>query len=202
MGLNKIVLGLTGGIASGKTTVLKEFRRLGARTFDCDRIARAVVQPGQPAYKTIARVFGKKILMRNGVLNRKALGEIVFRDRSKRKKLEAIVHPQVVRVLKKRIVSVNSGIVVADIPLLFEARLEKMVDKIAVVWVPRKIQCARVMQRNHLKKAAARRRIRSQWSLQKKKKSADFVIDNSGAFKKTKAQVRELYAALKIELTS
>lgn len=189
----KIVIGLTGGIASGKSRALSEFKRLGAKTLDCDKIAREAVRPGNPAYNKIVKLFSKSVLKPNGALDRKKIATIVFNDSLQRKKLEEIVHPSVIRQLKIKIDAVKSGLIVADIPLLFEAGLEKIVDETVLVWVPRKKQLYRFMKREKLSRDEALLRIRSQMPLSKKKKLAGHVIDNSGGWEKTKRRVKELY---------
>lgn len=193
----KIVVGLTGGIASGKSTVLKEFSKRGAKTLDCDTIAREVVGKGRPALKKISQIFGRKILQRNGSLDRAALAKIVFNNPKKRKILEKIVHPEVIKILNDKISAIKSGLVVVDIPLLFEAGLQKMVDKIIVVWVPLKTQCDRLILKNKIKPQEALRRIRAQWPLDKKKRLSNFVIDNSASLRQAKKQAGQIFEALK-----
>jgi len=192
----RVLIGLTGGIASGKSVVLREFRRLGARTLDCDIIARDAVKPGRPALRQIYRKFGKSVFKKGGSssasLDRKALGKIVFASAQKRKELEKIVHPQVVRVLKKKISTLRSGIMVIDIPLLFEVHLEKLVDYTLVVWAPRKIQFSRLLARNSMGRKEALNRLASQWPLSKKRKLADFTLNNSGSRKGLKLRVKKL----------
>ena len=189
---NKITIGLTGGIASGKSSVLKDFKRLGARVLDCDRMAREVVRPGQPALRKIRKAFGKEVLLKNGSLNRPAMAKIVFKSRPKRKKLEKIIHPEVVRLLKKRMACIPSGLVVADVPLLFESGLERMFDKTLVVWTPLKTQLARLMDRSGMSKGEALSRINAQWPLARKRKMADFTLDNSGFWADSRSQTVSL----------
>lgn len=194
---SKFILGLTGGIASGKSAVLALFKKEGARTLDCDKIAREVVRPGSPALKKIVRAFGPSVLGRDGALDRKMMADIVFASAARRRKLEAIVHPEVVRRLRKGIAAVPSGLVVADIPLLFEAGLGRLADAVAVVWVPRALQFRRLRQRDGFGVREAARRLRSQWPLDKKKKLAGIVIDNSGPLAATRRQVRQWARRLK-----
>ena len=191
-----LVIGLTGGIASGKSLVLKEFRKLGSQTLDSDVIAKDVVEPNQSAYKKIVKIFGPNILQKNGNLDRKKLGSLVFFDPKKRKLLESIIHPEVIRNLRQEIKSSQSQLLVIDIPLLFEAKLQNLVDKIIVVWAPLNQQMARLQKRNKLSSGEIRNRIRSQWSLKKKCAWADFVIDNSKNSSHTRSQVKNLYTFL------
>lgn len=196
----KIVIGLTGGIASGKSVVLNEFKKLGVETLDCDKIAREVVEPRQTAYKKIVKVFGKEVVKNDGWLDRTKLGEIVFHNSRKRKTLEQIVHPQVIKILYEKINRSNSNLIIVDIPLLFEAGLEKMVNKTIVVWCSKKDQFARLLKRNGMRYGDAITRIRSQWPLKKKKQFADFVINNSGSLTETKKHVKQLCFILKQEI--
>ncbi len=191
-----LVIGLTGGIASGKSLVLKEFRKLGSQTLDSDVIAKDVVEPNQSAYKKIVKIFGPNILQKNGNLDRKKLGSLVFFDPKKRKLLESIIHPEVIRNLRQEIKFSQSQLLVIDIPLLFEAKLQNLVDKIIVVWAPLNQQMARLKKRNKLSSGEIRNRIRSQGSLKKKCKWADFVIDNSKNSSHTRSQVKNLYTFL------
>jgi len=175
------VFGLTGGIASGKSTVLNEFARLGAKIIESDKIAHDIYLKGRPAYKKILAKFGKEVLTSNKDIDRKKLGNIIFSSRPKRKKLEKITHPEIIAEIKRQInkLSKNNRIVVVDAPLLFEVKLEKMFKKIIVVWVPGKIQLQRLMKRDKITKTEAQKQISTQISLDKKKQMGDYVIDNS-----------------------
>lgn len=185
---NKIVIGLTGGIASGKSAALEIFKSRGAKTLDCDVIARQAVQPGQPALRKIRKVFGPGVFQ-GKELDRAAMARIVFSKPSERKKLEKIVHPFVYRKLQKEIARHKKGILILDIPLLFETNFGRLVDQTAVVWVPERIQLERLMGRNKLSKKEALDRIRSQIPLSRKKKSADFVLDNSRSLPDLRKQI-------------
>ena len=198
--MKKLVVGLTGGIGSGKSAVLAMFRRGGVKTFDSDKLAREAVRPGRPAARAIRRTFGASVF-KKGRLDRKALARLVFQDAPARKKLEKIVHPEVVRALKRGIAGVGSGLVVADIPLLFEARLKGLADGVAVVWAPRGARLERLARRG-MPAGEARRRMAAQMPLERKRRLADWVIDNSGAPARTQAQVRVLARALKALLTN
>ncbi|HAX62116.1 MAG TPA: dephospho-CoA kinase [Elusimicrobia bacterium] len=168
------ILGLTGGIASGKTTVLNQFKKLGIKTISCDEIARKVY--------TRANVR-KKIKKYFGTLNRKKIAKIIFSDFTKRKQLEKILHPAIIKNLKKQLNLLPSTFyllpVIVDVPLLFETHLEKMFDKIIVVYCKKNQQISRLMKRDKLTKTEAIRRISAQLPLSKKLKLADIIIDNT-----------------------
>jgi len=175
-----VLVGLTGGIATGKSTVARMFRRCGAVVIDADELAREVVQPGKPAWREIVRTFGKTVLNPDRTLNRHALGVIVFGNRTKLQQLERIIHPRVAQAqarLTRQAARRNpEAVVIYDVPLLFEAGIDKRVDKIIVVTADRKTQIARLKKRNRLTRAEAVRRIRSQMPLTKKVRLADFVL--------------------------
>ncbi|OGR82980.1 MAG: dephospho-CoA kinase [Elusimicrobia bacterium RIFCSPLOWO2_01_FULL_64_13] len=193
-GPGKFVVGLTGGIATGKSAVLREFRRLGAGTIDCDRLARDAVRPGKPAWLKIRRVFGGRAFS-GRVLDRKAVARIVFRDPRKRKALERIIHPEVLREMRARISAAKGGVVVADIPLLFEAGWERFVDRTLLVRVPPAVQLDRLLRREGIGRGEARSILRAQWPMARKSRRADDRIDNSGPWAATRAQVRRIYRA-------
>ncbi len=195
----RIALGLTGGIASGKSAALKVFRRLGAATVDCDVLAREAVLPGRAALRKIRKVFGPAVFS-GKKLNRAAMGTLVFSNPSARRKLEAIIHPEVIRKVKESIRRQKKGLLkdllVVDVPLLFEAKLKKLFDKTVVVWVPGKTQVQRLMRRNRISRPDALRRLDAQLSLSKKRKMADFTINNSRSLKDSERQIRLLYRRL------
>ncbi|ADI25810.1 dephospho-CoA kinase [Geobacillus sp. C56-T3] len=192
-----LTIGLTGGIASGKSTVSAMMRELGLPVIDADEAARAVVRPGEDAYRQIVAAFGPGILQTNGEIDRAKLGAIVFNNEEERKKLNAIVHPAVrQKMLAEKEALVRSGAktVVLDIPLLFESGLTSWVDKVLVVYVDDDIQLRRLMERNGFTEEEARARIRAQWPLAEKMKRADAVINNNGTREETR---RQLLAILK-----
>lgn len=177
-----LVIGLTGGIASGKSTVSQMIKEQGIRVVDADVIAREAVAKGTPALQQIVQTFGEDVLLPNGDLNRQQLGAIIFSDEEKRKQLNAIVHPEVRKeMLKQRDegVSQQETFVVLDIPLLFESQLESLVDRIIVVYTTPELQLSRLMNRNDLSEEEALNRIHSQQSLEEKCKKADRVIENT-----------------------
>ncbi|WP_423059957.1 dephospho-CoA kinase [Bacillus safensis] len=177
-----LVIGLTGGIASGKSTVSQMIKEHGIRVVDADVIAKEAVAKGTPALQQIVQTFGEDVLLPNGELNRQQLGAIIFSDEEKRKQLNAIVHPEVRKeMLKQRDegVSQQETFVVLDIPLLFESQLESLVDRIIVVYTTPELQLSRLMNRNDLSEEEALNRIHSQQSLEEKCKKADRVIENT-----------------------
>ncbi len=200
------VVGLTGGIGSGKTTVSQMLEKLGAVVIDADAIVHELQAPSSPALEEIAAAFGVGLIGSDGELDRKALGAIVFRDSEARQRLDAIMHPKVGAEVARRLAAArDSGVplVVLDIPLLFEGRRKGRggaslldFDSTVVVWVPEQVQVERQLQREDYDREEALRRIRSQLPLEEKKGMADFVIDNSGSLEETERQVRELYARL------
>lgn len=190
-----IVIGLTGSIATGKSTVASMFMDLGIPVIDADRIAREVVEPGEEAYKKVVETFGEEILLEDRSLNRPKLGRIVFSDEEKRNQLNSIVHPAIrKRMLEKRDAYLKKGerCVVLDIPLLFESKLEHFVDKIIVVYVDENVQLKRLLERNQLTKEEALQRIRSQMPVKDKLELADAAIDNNGTIEHSFKQLKEI----------
>lgn len=188
-----IVIGLTGGIASGKSTVSQMFRELQIPVIDADIIAREVVEQGKEAYKEIVDVFGEEILQADGELDRPKLGSIVFHNEEKRLRLNKIVHPAVrkeMNVQKDMYIKEGVQAVVLDIPLLFESKLTALVDRIVVVAVSPSMQLERLMKRNGFTEEDARARIDSQMPLAEKATLANKVIYNDGTIAETKAQLQ------------
>jgi len=196
-----LIIGLTGGIACGKSTVSAMLAERGAFVVDADRIAREVVMPGEPALAEIAAVFGQAVIRDDGTLDRRKLGEIVFADPEKRKRLEAITHPAIRERMWARIRRVKADepgrIVVADIPLLYETGQQGLYDGVLVVYAPREVQIRRLMARNpELTEAQALERINAQMDIERKKELADWVIDNGGSLESTGRQVEALWREL------
>ncbi|MFP3388575.1 dephospho-CoA kinase [Brevibacillus sp. SIMBA_040] len=197
-----MILGLTGGIATGKSTVTAMLRERGIPVIDADQIAREVVEPGKPAYEAIVRHFGRDILLEDGQIDRKKLGEVVFSDEAERQKLNAIVHPEVRRVMRQEaeVAEANGAqIVFMDIPLLYESKLQYLVEKIVVVYAPSDMQLARMMERDELDEEQAKKRLRAQFPIDQKKLEADFLIDNSQSREETQRQVEELLTVIRTE---
>ncbi|MGG1960468.1 dephospho-CoA kinase [Bacillus pumilus] len=177
-----LVIGLTGGIASGKSTVSQMIKEQGIRVVDADVIAKEAVGKGTSALHHIVQTFGEGVLLPNGELDRQQLGAIIFSNEEKRKQLNAIVHPEVRKeMLRQRDEGINSRetFVVLDIPLLFESQLESLVDRIIVVYTTPELQLSRLMNRNDLSEEEALNRIQSQQPLEEKCKKADRVIENT-----------------------
>lgn len=198
-----MILGLTGGIATGKSTVTAMLRQRGIPVIDADAIAREVVEPGKPAYEAIVRHFGREILQPDGTLDRKRLGEIVFSDEAERLVLNSIVHPEVRRVMREQAEALErqgADIVFMDIPLLYESKLKPLVDKVVVVYVPADVQLRRLLERDELDEEQARKRMRAQLPIEEKRQWADYLIDNQGTREETERQVDQLLAKIKAEL--
>jgi dephospho-CoA kinase len=201
-----LLVGLTGSIATGKSTVSRMFAHLGARVIDADLLAREVVMPGQPAYLKIVEEFGRHVVQEDGSLDRKALGAIVFADPARRKRLEEITHPAI-GARQQRILSVLDeeafeGVVIWDAALLFEGGSAAGMDRVVVVFADPDIERRRLMERDGLTEADARARIASQMPIAEKARLAHHVIDNSGTRQETERQVRAVYAELLAELTA
>jgi dephospho-CoA kinase len=196
-----IVAGLTGGIASGKSTVAKFFRQFGARIIDADEIARRVVQKGLPAWQGIVDQFGRQMLQADGQLDRRRLADAIFADSRQQQRLNAIVHPHVIRKteaqLRKIAATHSDAVVILDVPLLFEAQMDKDLEEIIVVYVPESTQLKRLMQRDHLCEADAWARIRAQMPIEEKRRRATIIIDNSGPTVQTREAARTAYQTLK-----
>ncbi len=195
-----IVVGLTGGLATGKSSVARLFQDCGAIVIDADVLAREAVEPGRPAWRDIVRVFGKKVLQPDRTLDRRTLGRIVFGNRAKLKRLGAIVHPRVAREqnrLTREIARKDPDeVIIYDAPVLIEAGAHKRMDKIIMVAADQATQIKRLCNRSHLSRAEALRRIRSQLPLAQKIKLADYVIDGTLSFEQTKNEVQRIYAEL------
>jgi dephospho-CoA kinase len=195
-----LLVGLTGGIATGKSTVSAMFAHLGAKVVDADLLAREVVMPGQPALAEIAREFGPAVLQADGQLDRKRLGAIVFADPARRRRLEEITHPAI-HVRQQRILSVFEeeaweGVVIWDAAVLIESGGAKQMDRLVVVFADPATELRRLMARDHMSEEEARGRIATQMPVAEKAKLADYVIDNSGSRAETERQVREVYGKL------
>ena len=188
-------LGLTGGIATGKTTISNYLKSINIPVLDADEYARKVVEPGTPGLAEITNTFGEQILQPDGSLNRKLLGQIVFNDSSARQTLNDITHPRIQQMMADelhRLAEQQIPLVILDIPLLLENRNVAGADAVMVVTIPESLQLTRLMQRNNLTEKEAQSRISAQMPLNKKKKLADFVIDNSGTISNTQKQVEKV----------
>ncbi len=190
-------IGLTGGIATGKSTVAKLLTERGAILIDLDKIAREVVEPGQPALRAIAERFGQAVLRPDGSLDRKKLGSIVFSDSAERKALEEITHPAIRAVMKERMSRSETEepdrLVVVDVPLLYESKLESYFDRVMVVYLPREKQLSRLIERDGLSREEAEKRLAAQMDIEEKKVRADVLIDNGGTPEETSLQIERFW---------
>ncbi|HHW39998.1 MAG TPA: dephospho-CoA kinase [Syntrophomonadaceae bacterium] len=195
------VIGLTGGIASGKSLVSRYLRELGAIIIDCDQVARDVVRTGSSAWRQIVQEFGETVCKPDGSLDREALGRIVFSDTEKLDKLNRITHPYIISEIRRLFDDYRKNfpdaVVVLDAPLLLEVGLEGMVDEVWVVYVDYQTQLERLMKRDGFSSEEAACRISSQIPLEEKVKLADHVIDNRGDPEETFLQVRRLWNSLR-----
>lgn len=195
-----MIMGLTGGIASGKSTVSAMLVQKGARLVDADVIARGVMLPGHPVLAAAVEHFGQGILLPDGTLNRAALGEIVFNDPAALQVLNGLTHPAIRQEIKEQMYALEKEdtqrLVIVDIPLLYESKLDSLFDKVLVVYVPREVQLARLMERNGLSPEQAAARLDAQMDIEEKRGRADFIIDNSGELAETERQVAVMWDRL------
>jgi dephospho-CoA kinase len=201
-----LLAGLTGSIATGKSTVSAMFTHLGCRVTDADQLAREVVTPGQPAHAAVVAEFGPAVLQPDGSLDRKRLGAIVFAEPEKRKRLEAITHPAIRtrwdRILRAYEEEAYSGVVFWDAALLYETGGARLMEKMVVVLADPATQLTRLIARDDCTEAQARARIASQMPVAEKAKVADYVVDNSGPRAETERQVRAVHRALLADLAA
>ncbi|WP_321389091.1 dephospho-CoA kinase [uncultured Desulfuromusa sp.] len=199
---NVLILGITGNIASGKSTVSKELARRGAVIVDADQLAREVVESGSSALKKIVDVFGSEVLKNDGRLDRDKLGQMVFADVKVRAMLNRIVHPEIAKKSTERLQELKQregvSLIVYEAPLLFEVGAEARVDKVLVVKIDPVEQLKRLQVRDGLSEAAAKERMAAQMPQQQKISRADYVIDNSGSVEETIHQVDSLWPRLTV----
>jgi len=199
-----LLVGLTGGIGTGKSTVSRMFRDLGCLIIDADLLAREVVEPGEPAYEKIVAEFGKQVLEADGQIDRKKLGALVFGDEAKRKRLEGFTHPEI----RKRQADIRAeltadgfdGIVIFDAALLVETGGARNMDRLVVVVTDEATERKRLKLRDDIPEAEVAQKIRSQMPLAEKVKQAHYVVDNSGTREETERRVREVHQALLADL--
>jgi dephospho-CoA kinase len=194
-------VGLTGGIACGKSTVANIFVALGAYLIDFDKLAHEAQEPGKPAWKEIVNYFGKGILNQDDTINRNKLAQIVFTDKKKLEVLNNIVHPLVFNLWQERLnkikIKEEHAIVLADIPLLFEGKMQNLFDLTILVAISPEEQICRLMARNDLSRDDAQIRLKNQMPIADKIGLADIVIDNSGDFTQAEKKVTEIWQQLK-----
>ena len=197
-----MIIGLTGGIVSGKSTVALMFKDLGAKIVDADKLGHSVILPHKPAWEKIVKIFGKDVLQNDLTIDREKLGKIVFANQSLLKKLNDITHPEITKIIKKEIDSLKNKtynqkkILIIDAALIYEAKIDRLMDKIIVVYIDEDEQIKRLIKRNNLSKDEALQRIKSQMPMKEKVKMADYVIDNSNSLDKTKKQVEKIWKNL------
>ena len=198
-----LVIGLTGGIASGKSTVSNMFKEMDITVIDADVEARLAVEKGEPAYQKIVAEFGQDILLDNGEIDRPKLGSIIFHNAEKRQLLNGITHPEVRKRMNDQVEAAKrrgEQVIVLDIPLLFESKLTHMVEKTILVFVDRAVQLQRLMERNNLALEDAEARVKSQMPLAEKVALAEAVIDNNGTVAETRKQLVEILKRLGREI--
>ena len=190
------VIGLTGGIACGKSTASMYLKELGACIVDTDGISRATTKKGGKGYYAVLEHFGHDLLLENGEIDRRKLGGIVFADETKRQELNGIIHPIVIEESKEQMQAARDAgckVCILDVPLLFESGMETLCDETWLVYVPREEQIRRIGERDGLDEQAAAARIDSQMPLEKKKRRADIAIDNSGTIEELQTKLKSLW---------
>ncbi|MBV8196311.1 MAG: dephospho-CoA kinase [Candidatus Dormibacteraeota bacterium] len=193
------LIGLTGGIATGKSTVAGLLTARGATVVDADELAREVVEPGQRSLAEIRQRFGAGVIAASGALDRAALGAIVFADEQARRDLERITHPRIAALMQERVAAAlaqDAELVVVDVPLLFENHRQDQFEGVMLVYAPPSVQVERVMRRDGLDEPAARQRLAAQMAIDEKRQLATWVIDNSGDAAQTKEQIDHWWDAL------
>jgi dephospho-CoA kinase len=198
---NRLLVAVTGGIASGKSVVSKMLENLGAAIIDYDVIAREIVEPGKPAWKDIVACFGERVLKEDRQIDRKKLSDVVFRDPEKRKQLESFTHPRVIEQAARRADEIAgedpTAIIQVAVPLLIEINIQDKFHKVLVVHVPRETQIERLMKRDSIEREAAETILKAQLPIDDKLKYADFVIHNEGTLEETRRQVEQVWEELK-----
>lgn len=194
------LVGLTGGIASGKSTVAKILQSLGAAIVNADDLAREVVEPGHEAWKEIVASFGTDILQSDQTLDRQKLRTLIFNQPEARKRLESIIHPRVRALAEERIrqyAAAGYPVVIYEVPLLFEGNLQEWLRPVILVACDVETQTARLQKRDHLTAADAEKHIAAQMSLKDKRRLADYVIENNGSLEDLERQTRQILEELK-----
>ena len=200
---NRLLLAVTGGVATGKSTVSKMLEELGAPLIDFDVLARQVVEPGKPAWKEIVDYFGRQVLQEDETIDRKKLADVVFRDMEKRKKLEGFTHPRIFEQFHKQVDEIAARtaepVIQVSIPLLIELDLQYRFHKVLLVYAPRKMQIERLMERDGMNREAAENILKAQLPIDEKLGYADYVIHNEGTLEETRRQVEAVWEKLKKE---
>jgi dephospho-CoA kinase len=197
-------VGLTGGIASGKSFAMSCFRKQGACLIDADAVSLDLVKPGKEGWKRIQKHFGEDVITENGTVDRVKLGKIIFSDDEKRDLLNHLLHPLIIDEIKMKLKQIDEknplSIVVVELPLLIECGLQNDFDKIVVVVTTRATQVRRLMERNSLSRKEADQRLNAQMDLYKKKEYADYIIENNATKEEVEKQVKEMYCLMKTEV--
>jgi len=198
---NRLLLGVTGSIATGKTTVARMLEKLGAHTIDFDVLSRFVVEPGKPAWKDIVAYFGKQVLAEDERLDRAKLREIVFNDFEKKKKLESFQHPRIfeefIKLVEKFTREDPNAIIQVVVPLLIEANMHPLFHHILMVYASEEEQKKRLVERDGSTEELAMNMIKSQLSVDEKRGYCDLIVDNSGSLEQTRKQVQQIWGKLK-----
>lgn len=192
------VIGVTGGIASGKSNVISIIKRQGFKVIDCDLINHNLQKINMPIYNAIKEAFGSSYFLDNGELDRKKLGELIFHNEKEKLKLNSISHPIIKEEVLKEINKAD-GIVFVDVPLLYESKFDSLCDKVICVYLNRETQIERLMERDHIDYSYAKTKIASQMDLDQKRDLADYVIDSKGSFQETERQVLKILEMIKGE---
>ncbi|MDE5714707.1 MAG: dephospho-CoA kinase [Anaeroplasmataceae bacterium] len=195
--MEKLIIGITGGIACGKSNVTYVLQSLGYEIIDADIISKQLTQKDKTIYNNIVKIFGKEYIEDNGELNREKLAELIFHNPKQRELLNSISHPAIIEEIKKRIETSKNEIIFLDIPLLFETNLMYLCNKIICVYLDRKLQIQRLIKRDGISYQYAEEKIDAQLSLEKKKELSDYVIDTCGNFEETKQKVIKLLNQIK-----
>ncbi|MHC2994362.1 MAG: dephospho-CoA kinase [Candidatus Atribacteria bacterium] len=197
-----LIVGLTGGIVSGKSTVAKMFKDLGAKIVDADELGHKVILPHKPAWEKIIKLFGKDLLKEDLKIDRRKLGDIVFSNKKLLKKLNEITHSEIIKLIKKEIKSIKDktdkkdDILIIDAALIYETKIDNLMDKIIVVYIDKTEQIKRLVKRDNLSAEEALKRIKSQMPIKEKIRFADYIIDNSNSLDKTREQVETIWQNL------
>ncbi len=198
-------IAITGGAGTGKSTVARMFKGLGAEVLDADQIAREAVAVGAPAWVELRRVYGAEFFHENGELNRSKLSQVVFADPEARRRLDGLIHPRVEAELQARVAELarrGVTLVLVEVPLLFETGREAAFDRVIVVAAPEADQIRRLRARDHRGEAEIRGILAAQWRLADKVARGDYVVDNGGELSRTEQQVKNIWEDLKNQLDS
>ena len=193
----KRIIGVTGGIASGKSNVCNIIKNMGFEVIDCDEISYRLSKKGCPIYDEILKAFGNDYLLDNGEIDRKKLGRLIFNDTKKKELLNKISHPIIIKEIKRRIDNSENELIFLEAPLLYEAHIENLCDKVICVFLNKKHQVERLMERDGIDEDFALAKIHSQMDLDFKKSLANYVIDTRGTFDETRVQVEKVVNEIK-----